>query len=165
MPLFSLFIINKAGSLSYQISFPASTHAKLSSNDYLVLASTFQSVHALTTQIVPDGALLAPAATQHQHYQTAATPRAFNTSGVSGVNSGIELLESDHFKLYCYQTLTGIKIVLTADVAFPQMEQASRRIYEVYADYVAKNPFHNPDMPIRSELFDANLNKAVKVWL
>lgn len=32
-----------------------------------------------------------------------------------------------------------------------------RRIYELYADYVLKNPFYSLEMPIRCELFDINL--------
>lgn len=31
------------------------------------------------------------------------------------------------------------------------------RIYELYADYVLKNPFYSLEMPIRCELFDQNL--------
>jgi len=31
------------------------------------------------------------------------------------------------------------------------------RIYELYADYVLKNPFYSLEMPIRCELFETNL--------
>ena len=32
-----------------------------------------------------------------------------------------------------------------------------RRVYELYTDYVLKNPFYEMEMPIRCELFDTNL--------
>ena len=32
----------------------------------------------------------------------------------------------------------------------------------MYADFVMKNPFYNPEMPIRIELFDASVSKLVK---
>jgi len=32
-----------------------------------------------------------------------------------------------------------------------------RRIYELYADYVMKNPFYQPEMPVRCEAFDRHL--------
>ncbi len=31
------------------------------------------------------------------------------------------------------------------------------RVYELYTDYVLKNPFYEMEMPIRCELFDTNL--------
>lgn len=37
------------------------------------------------------------------------------------------------------------------------MDQFLRKIYELYSDYVLKNPFYSLEMPIRCELFDANL--------
>lgn len=36
-----------------------------------------------------------------------------------------------------------------------------QKIYEVYADAVMKNPFQTPEMPIRSEVFDARVLRLV----
>ena len=35
--------------------------------------------------------------------------------------------------------------------------QLQRSVYELYCDYVLKNPFHEMDQVIKSELFDQNL--------
>ena len=35
--------------------------------------------------------------------------------------------------------------------------QPYRSVYELYCDYVLKNPFHEMDQVIKSELFDQNL--------
>ncbi|CAJ0910587.1 16001_t:CDS:2 [Entrophospora sp. SA101] len=125
--IFSLYIINKAGGLIYQKDFNEGL-AKLSANEYLVLAGTLHSVHAITSQISPVR---------------------------NSTSSGLEVLEADTFKLYCYQTLT-------ADPAHPSIDVLLHRTYVIYSDYAMKNPFYTPEMPIRSELFDLNLLKLIK---
>ena len=42
-----------------------------------------------------------------------------------------------------------------------QMESLLKFVYELYTDYVLKNPFYEMEMPIRCELFDINLAQAV----
>lgn len=41
------------------------------------------------------------------------------------------------------------------------MDGLLKQIYELYTDYVLKNPFYEMEMPIRCELFDINLAQAV----
>jgi hypothetical protein len=36
-----------------------------------------------------------------------------------------------------------------------------KRIYDLYSDFVMKNPFHTPEMPIRSDQFDQSLLKFI----
>lgn len=130
--IYSLYIINKAGGLVYQHNF-GDGHPKLSVNDYLVLASTFQSVHAISTKLSP-----------------------FASS------TGIEELEAESFKLFCFQTATGTKFLLTTDPLQIGADTILKKIYELYCDFVLKSPFHTPEMPIKSDLFDQNLLKYVK---
>lgn len=75
--IYSVHIINKAGGLGYQRDFNDGLQ-RLSSNDYLVLAGTFHGIHAIASKISP----------------------------VSG-SSGVEMLETETFKMHCHQTLTG----------------------------------------------------------
>ena len=42
------------------------------------------------------------------------------------------------------------------------MEIVLRKIYELYSDYVLKNPFYALEMPIRSELFLDNLKSLLE---
>lgn len=42
------------------------------------------------------------------------------------------------------------------------MDILLKRIYELYSDYVLKNPFYSLDMPIRCELFDQNLQSLLE---
>ena len=41
--------------------------------------------------------------------------------------------------------------------AFPSPGCTACSVYELYCDYVLKNPFHEMDQVIKSELFDQNL--------
>ncbi|KAI1309457.1 Trafficking protein particle complex subunit 4 [Halotydeus destructor] len=112
---------------------------RLSANEKIVLASMFHSMFAI-----------------------AALQLSGSKSGTKfkpPSSSGIEALETENFKLNCFQTLTGVKFVVISDL-FPSptsKEVLLRKIYEVYSDYALKNPFYSLDMPIRCELFDIHL--------
>lgn len=47
--------------------------------------------------------------------------------------------------------------MVVSETTQPGIDQLLKRIYELYADYVLKNPFYSLEMPIRCELFDTNL--------
>ena len=96
--------------------------------------STFHSLHAIAKQIAP----LA--------------------------SSGIEKLETDTFRLQCFQTLTGVKFVLGADAGTPALDVALRMIYELYSDYVLKNPFYELEMPIRCHLFTTHVTQLIQSY-
>ncbi|EDV19449.1 Trafficking protein particle complex subunit 4 [Trichoplax sp. H2] len=106
---------------------------KLSVNEKITLASTFHSMYAIACKLSP----------------------------VSN-SSGIEVLETGTFRLWCYQTLTGIKFVVITDQHQSSVQPLLRKIYEIYTDYALKNPFYSLDMPIRLELFDLNLQRTLE---
>jgi hypothetical protein len=47
--------------------------------------------------------------------------------------------------------------VLLTSLAEPSANTVLQKVYETYADTVMKNPFHTPEMPIRSEGFDVRI--------
>ena len=57
-------------------------------------------------------------------------------------SSGIEKLETDTFKLQSFQTLTGVKFVITAEAGTPDLGAVLHEIYELYTDYVLKVHLH-----------------------
>lgn len=67
------------------------------------------------------------------------------------------MLESSFFRLTCFQTVSGTKFLLFTEPHQPNVDLIVRKIYELYADYVMKNPFYQMEMPIRCELFDRHL--------
>lgn len=52
--------------------------------------------------------------------------------------------------------------MIVAEPTEPRLEILLRKIYELYADFVLKNPFYSLEMPIRCELFDQNLQALLE---
>lgn len=109
------------------------SRAKMTTNEKIFLASMFYPLFAIASQLSPE-------------------PRS----------SGIEILEADTFRLYCFQTLTGIKFMIVSEPSQPGMEILLKRVYDLYADYALKNPFYALEMPIRCELFETNLQTLLE---
>ncbi|KAK1757706.1 Sybindin-like protein [Echria macrotheca] len=155
MTVFALIIINKAGGLIYNRTFHEGGLNKLSTNDYLVLAGTFHGVHAITTRLNP---------VKIERPSTAAS------SGPGGAPiltrpdppSGLEVLESENFRLQCFTTLTGTKFLLFTDTTQANISVIMGRVYEMYSDYVMKNPFYQLEMPIRCDMFDRKLSSHIR---
>jgi len=104
----------------------------ITTNEKIVLASIFYPLYALAVQLSPEQG-----------------------------SSGIKEIETDTFKLHCYQTLTGVKFVVIADRAQAGVDQLLERIHELYADFALKNPFYSLEMPIRADLFEESLIVAI----
>jgi hypothetical protein len=77
--------------------------------------------------------------------------------------SGLEVLESTNFRLTCFQTLTGTKFLLFTEPMQPNVDVIIKRVYELYADFVMKNPFYTVEMPIRCQKFDSGLDSYIRV--
>ncbi|KAG2067058.1 transport protein particle complex subunit [Suillus decipiens] len=131
MAIFSLWVINKAGGLVYQRNF-ADGLAQLTSNEYLVLAGTLHGIHAITSRLSPTGS-----------------------------SSGAQVIEGETFKMTILLTVTGTKFVLLTSLAETTADSVLQRVYEAYADAVMKNPFHTPEMPVRSEGFDTRITSLI----
>ncbi|KAH1276502.1 hypothetical protein KXX33_006462 [Aspergillus fumigatus] len=167
LAVFSLIIINKAGGLIYQREFQPGLR-KLSTNDYLVLAGTFHGVHAITRSITPKIPISSPLPTTPASSNVAlsspsgtSTPTpaasAYSLPNPGAPVTGLESLETDKFRLTCFQTLTGTKFLLFTDPLMANIDAVMKKIYELYSDYVMKNPFYQLEMPVRCEAFDRHL--------
>lgn len=51
--------------------------------------------------------------------------------------------------------------MLLTSLVEPTAGSVLQKVYEAYADAVMKNPFHTPEMPIRSEGFDARITALI----
>lgn len=76
--------------------------------------------------------------------------------------SGLEVLETENFRMQCFNTLTGTKFLIFTDTAQTSVDTTMRRVYDLYSDYVMKNPFYQLEMPIRCEIFDRKLNSYIR---
>lgn len=153
--VYAVLVLNKAGGLIYQKDFNPGLQ-KLSSNDYLILAGTFHGyAHLKYHSISPR--LHADILFDSVHAITSKISPTNETN-----SSGLEVLESDNFVMRCFQTLTGTKFLVFAEPRQPNLDVVVRRVYELYSDYVMKNPFYQLEMPIRSEGFDRHLAAYIK---
>lgn len=148
--IIAIYIISSNGSLIFDYH---SQPSKLNTDKNIVLASLFYACYANSEQI---GLGLS------------------NTSGdsISQVPQalGIKTLEAENFRLDCHETLTRVKFVIISDLslgispATANKQELLGRIYELYADYVMKNPFYTLNMPINSDncsLFKTNLEQSL----
>ena len=108
--------------------------ARLTTNEKIIMASMFHSMYAIASlQVIPRTSLPC---------------------------TGIDFMETNNFRLNCFHTSTGTKFILIGDCRDKSNKDSLlRKIYELYSDYVLKNPFYQMDMPIRCELFDANITQ------
>ncbi|XP_022683717.1 uncharacterized protein LOC101752919 isoform X1 [Setaria italica] len=70
-----------------------------------------------------------------------------------------------HMHLCCYRSAliaSGTKIFVVCETGAQNMETLLKVIYELYTDFVLKNPFYEMEMPIRCELFDLNLAQVIQ---
>ena len=107
--------------------------SKLTTNERIMLASMFHSMFAIACKLSP-----------------------------VEKSSGIETIEAESFKLFCYQTPTGIKFIVLTEPGQQNMDPLLRKIYKSYADFAMKNPFYSLEMPIRCELFDASIQSLLE---
>lgn len=64
--------------------------------------------------------------------------------------------------MQCFTTMTGIKFLLFSDTTQTNVDIIMRRVYEMYTDYVMKNPFYQLEMPVRCDLFDRKLLSYIR---
>ncbi|ORY60145.1 sybindin-like family protein [Pseudomassariella vexata] len=148
MGIFALIIINKAGGLIYNRTFSEGLN-QLNTNDYLVLAGTFHGVHAITARLNPIKEPPSP-------------PSSGGSPNRAEPASGLEVMETENFRLQCFNTLTGTKFLLFTDTMQSNVDGTMRKIYELYADYVMKNPFYQLEMPVRCDMFERKLNSYIR---
>lgn len=143
MSVLALYIINRHGSLLYQLDVASSN---VSSNDKIRIASIFHSVSAIAAKLSPN--------------------KLQSGSELSFLNpAGIDFVAASNLAIYSKETLTGLKLVAVVHPTFPA--KAARDIlaivYANYSDFVLKDPFYCTDMPIRCSLFDKAVRQVLQV--
>lgn len=137
MGIYSVFITNKAGQLIYKYDFTSSQNPRrqFKDNVFLALASTFHTLHSMSKQLSP----------------------------FPGDDSGIQTIMGDTFKLRSFAAPTGIKFFVTADTNQQGLDELLKQIYDVYCDYVSKNPFVSTEMSLmKMEEFTKQVEKKIK---
>ncbi|SCU85180.1 LADA_0D06106g1_1 [Lachancea dasiensis] len=191
MAIQTILVINKSGGLVYQRDFSASAPRLSSNEylvlagtlqGVVAIASqiTPKSLQITrktgsksgsdanhSSQLVPYVGALGSSAVPAQELGSFMGPDYFNEAFTSWNTTGLKHVTTDQNSLFLYQTLTGVKFVAvssqsaTSTMAVSIAENLLRKAYCLYVDYVMKNPFYEPEMPIKCELFDKRLGELV----
>ncbi|KAK9086635.1 hypothetical protein Syun_029029 [Stephania yunnanensis] len=154
--IYSLFIINKSGGLIFYKDYGSA--GRMDTNDSLRLASLWHSMHAISQQLSPTVGVQGSSFSK----PTPSISIAFSllqhtkTEGMYAINRRLPSLDLSK------SILAGTKFFVVCEPGTQRMEALLKFIYELFADYVLKNPFYEMEMPIRCELFDLNLLQAVQ---
>ncbi|XP_029373250.1 trafficking protein particle complex subunit 4 isoform X4 [Echeneis naucrates] len=161
MVIFSVYVVNKAGGLIYQYdNYVPRAEAEKTFSHPLDLVLKHHDEKVVVSFGQRDGIRVGHAVLSINGVDVMGKNTA---DGKDILDSGIEMLETDVFKLHCFQTLTGIKFIVLADPRQSGIDALLRKIYEIYSDFALKNPFYSLEMPIRCELFDQNLKSALEI--
>lgn len=113
--------------------------------------SHLSRVHAITARLNPIKPVAQPPA-----------PGSNDPPGRPEPSSGLEVMETENFRLQCFNTLTGTKFLLFTETTQTNVDVTIKRIYDLYADYVMKNPFYSLEMPVRCDIFDRKLLSYIR---
>jgi hypothetical protein len=127
--VYNFFIINRFGSLLFDRRYRGS--ANIDENFRIVMSSTLHSVHAISALLTPEGMS----------------------------REGLTIINALQFKLTVFQTPTGMKLCVVGEVSQFNADELLRRAYEVYSDFVMKNPLYVNDQPIRYDAFEREIDR------
>lgn len=121
--------------------------AQLTSNEYLVMAGTLHGIHAITSRLSPMGSSSGAQVIEGETFKMTILLTA----------TGLWLRMRYRVSGFSYREYLGTKFVLLTSLTDTTADAILQKVYEIYADAVMKNPFHTPEMPIRSEGFEQRI--------
>ncbi|KAK7315156.1 hypothetical protein VNO77_33689 [Canavalia gladiata] len=79
-----------------------------------------------------------------------------------GQGCSFHSFRTNTYKLSFMETPSGIKIILVTHPRTGDLRESLKYIYNLYVEYVVKNPLYTPGSPIRSEMFNTTLDQYVR---
>ena len=76
--------------------------------------------------------------------------------------SAFHSFRTNTYKLSFMETPSGIKFILVTNPRTGDLRETLKYIYNLYVEYVAKNPLYTPGTLIRCELFNTALDQYVR---
>ena len=133
--MFSVYIVNRAGSLIYQKDL-AESMPRLDGNDYIRCGSTFHTLSSIADQIAPVA-----------------------SSGIAAIQTDTFALRCLHSL-----TGLKIFVLAEKDARDADLVEILSAIYKHYSDYVMKNPFYTDGMLIKVSLFEEKIDSLAKAY-
>ncbi|KAF7132279.1 hypothetical protein RHSIM_Rhsim09G0201300 [Rhododendron simsii] len=82
-----------------------------------------------------------------------------------GQGCSFHSFRTNTYKLSFMESPSGIKIILVTHPRTGDLRESLKYIYNLYVEYVVKNPLYTPGTPIRCELFDSTLDQYFRSHL
>lgn len=82
-----------------------------------------------------------------------------------GQGCSFHSFRTNTYKLSFMESPSGIKLILVTHPKTGDLRDTLRHIYNIYVEYVVKNPLYVPGTPIKCELFNTNLDQYVKTLI
>lgn len=79
-----------------------------------------------------------------------------------GEGCSFHSFRTNTYKLNLMESPSGIKMILITDPRMGDLREALKYIYNIYVEYVAKNPLYTPGQPFRCDLFNTTLDHYVR---
>ncbi|CAH1430243.1 uncharacterized protein LOC111876566 isoform X1 [Lactuca sativa] len=79
-----------------------------------------------------------------------------------GQGCSFHSFRTNTYKLSFMESPSGIKIILVTHPKASDLRESLKYIYNLYVEYVVKNPLYTPGTPIKSELFNTTLDQYVR---
>uniref|UniRef100_A0A1D1ZFL8 Trafficking protein particle complex subunit n=1 Tax=Anthurium amnicola TaxID=1678845 RepID=A0A1D1ZFL8_9ARAE len=79
-----------------------------------------------------------------------------------GQGCSFHSFRTNTYKLSLMESPSGIKIILVTHPKCGDLRESLRYVYNIYVEYVVKNPLYVPGTTIKSELFNTKLDQYVK---
>ncbi|KAK2983592.1 hypothetical protein RJ640_023126, partial [Escallonia rubra] len=79
-----------------------------------------------------------------------------------GQGCSFHSFRTNTYKLSFMETPSGIKIILVTHPRAGDLREPLKYIYNLYVEYVVKNPLYTPGTPIKCELFNTTLDQYVR---
>nr|GEU37234.1 trafficking protein particle complex subunit 1 [Tanacetum cinerariifolium] len=79
-----------------------------------------------------------------------------------GQGCSFHSFRTNTYKLSFMESPSGIKIILVTHPKASDLRESLKYIYNLYVEYVVKNPLYTPGTPIKSDLFNTTLDQYVR---
>eukprot|EP00455_Lapot_gusevi_P037618 TRINITY_DN4222_c0_g1_i2.p1 TRINITY_DN4222_c0_g1~~TRINITY_DN4222_c0_g1_i2.p1 ORF type:complete len:145 (+),score=15.22 TRINITY_DN4222_c0_g1_i2:71-505(+) len=86
------------------------------------------------------------------------TPRPLDQLESEPLNSFV----TKGYKLHYFETLSGLRFVLTTDPTVGNLQELLRSVYALYVEYVSKNPLYQVGDSVDCQLFVSKLSEYMR---
>lgn len=141
-----MYIFNRNGVCLLYREWNRSLHTLNAQQDQKLMFGLLFSLKSLTSKMDP----------------TCAEKVNLGVPQLPGQGCSFHSFRTNTYKLSFMETPSGIKLILVTHPRTGDLRESLKYIYNLYVEYVVKNPLYTPGTPIKYELFNTTLDQYVR---